>query len=127
VRRYRHAHACTLCELLEAQRNRKSERLSKEQLALFETLWKASDPEQEEDSEPAAEPEQDEPKQRQETSKRSGRQPLSKDLVREQLIHDLPEAEKHCGCCGQDLRLIGEKTSEGYEYISAIFLVFVTA
>jgi hypothetical protein len=84
-----------LRELLEAQRNRKSERLSKEQLALFETLWKASEPEQEEDSKPAAEPEQDEPKQRQETSKRSGRQPLSKDLVRERLIHDLPEAEKH--------------------------------
>ena len=30
-----------LRELLEAQRNRKSEQLSKEQLALFETLWKA--------------------------------------------------------------------------------------
>ena len=30
-----------LRELLEAQRNRKSEQLSKEQLALFEELWKA--------------------------------------------------------------------------------------
>ena len=49
-----------LRELLEAQRNRKSEQLSKEQLALFETLWKASDPEAEqEDSEPHAEQEQD--------------------------------------------------------------------
>ena len=28
-------------ELLEAQRNRKSERLSKEQLALFEAAWQA--------------------------------------------------------------------------------------
>ena len=36
-----------LRELLDAQRNRKSERLSKEQLRLFEGLWKASDPEQE--------------------------------------------------------------------------------
>ena len=35
-----------LRELLEAQRNRKSEQLSKEQLALFESLWKASDPEE---------------------------------------------------------------------------------
>jgi len=32
-----------LRELIEAQRTRKSEQLSKEQLALFETLWKASD------------------------------------------------------------------------------------
>ena len=38
-----------LRELLEAQRNRKSEQLSKEQLALFETLWRASDPEAEEE------------------------------------------------------------------------------
>ncbi len=30
-----------LRELLEAQRNRKSEQLSKEQLALFETAWQA--------------------------------------------------------------------------------------
>ena len=30
-----------LRELLEAQRNRKSEQLSKEQLALFEAAWKA--------------------------------------------------------------------------------------
>ena len=108
-----------LRELLEAQRNRKSERLSREQLALFEALWKASDPEQEEDSAPTAEPEQDEPKERQETNQRSGRQALSKDLIRERIIHDLPEAEKHCGCCGQDLRLIGEETSERYEYIPA--------
>jgi hypothetical protein len=36
-----------LRELLEAQRNHKSEQLSKDQLALFETLWKASDPDAE--------------------------------------------------------------------------------
>ena len=34
-------------------------------------------------------------------------------------MHDLPEAEKHCGCCGRDLRLIAEETSERYEYIPA--------
>ena len=51
-----------LRELLEAQRNRKSEQLSKEQLALFETLWKTSEPEaaeEEEDSEPDADQEPD--------------------------------------------------------------------
>ena len=37
-----------LRELLEAQRNRKSEQLSKEQLALFETLWKAGHPDERE-------------------------------------------------------------------------------
>ena len=52
-----------LREILEAQRNRKSEQLSKEQLALFEELWKASDPEEE--AEPDAEQEQDKPEERQ--------------------------------------------------------------
>jgi len=101
-----------LRELLDAQRNRKSEQLSKEQLALFEALWKASDdPAEEEDPEP--EPEQAQVK------KRSGRQPLAKDLIRERIVHDLPEAEKHCDGCGKDLRLIAEETSERYEYIPA--------
>jgi len=51
--------------------------------------------------------------------KRSGRQPLAKDLIRERIVHDLPEAEKHCDCCGKDLRLIAEETSQRYEYIPA--------
>ena len=106
-----------LRELLDAQRNRKSEQLSKEQLALFEGLWKTDDPE-EEDSEPAAEQERDEPEEPQ-AKKRSRRQPLAKDVIRERIVHDLPEAEKHCGCCGKDLRLIAEETSERYEYIPA--------
>jgi len=114
-----------LRELLEAQRNRKSEQLSKEQLALFETLWKASDPEaeKEEDSEPdadpAADPEADKPEEPPQVKKRSGRQPLAKSVMRERIVHDLPEAEKHCGCCGKDLRLFDEEISERYEYIPA--------
>ena len=77
-----------LRELLDAQRNRKSEQLSKEQLALFEGLWKTDDPE-EEDSEPAAEQERDEPEEPQ-AKKRSRRQPLAKDVIRERIVHDLP-------------------------------------
>ena len=37
----------------------------------------------------------------------------------ERIVHDLAEAEKHCACCGKDLRLIAEETSERYEYIPA--------
>ena len=107
-----------LRELLEAQHNRKSELLSKEQLALFEAFWKASDAEVEEDSDPSTEPEQDEPEEPQ-ADKRSRRQRLPKDLIRERIVHDLPEGEKHCGCCGKDLRLIAEESSERYEYIPA--------
>ena len=34
-------------------------------------------------------------------------------------MHDLAEAEKHCAACQQDLRPIGEESSERYEYIPA--------
>jgi transposase len=78
---------------------------------LFEALWKASDDAEEQDTEQEPEPPQ--------AKKRSGRQPLAKDLIRERMVHDLPEAEKHCGCCGKDLRLIAEETSKRYEYIPA--------
>lgn len=111
-----------LRELLDAQSNRKSEQLSKDQLALFETLWKAeqSDEEKEEDGEPAEEQQQPEKPQ---TKKRGGRQPLARHLVRERVIHDLAEAEKHCHCCGKDLHLVGEETSERYEFIPAVMKV----
>lgn len=108
-----------LRELLDAERGRKSEQLSKEQLALFEELWKASETaEGEEEPEPDSEQEQDKPQQSQ-ARKRSGRQPLAKDVIRERIVHDLSEAEKHCDGCGKDLRLIAEETSERYEYIPA--------
>ena len=51
--------------------------------------------------------------------KRGGRQPLARHLMRERIVHDLAEAEKHCAGCGKDLRLIAEETSERYEYIPA--------
>ena len=110
-----------LREILDAQRNRKSEQLSKEQLALFETLWKASDPEEDEEeaAELDADQEQDTPEEPPQAKKRSGRQPLAKNVIRERIVHDLTEAEKHCGCCGKGLRFFDEEISERYEYIPA--------
>jgi hypothetical protein len=49
-----------LRELLEAQRSRKSEQLSKEQLKLFEELWKAWQPEEASEEPAAAETGEDE-------------------------------------------------------------------
>ena len=40
-----------------------------------------------------------------------GRRPLPADLPREQIVHDIPEAEKVCGC-GHALVRIGEESSE---------------
>jgi len=108
-----------LRELLEAQRNRKSEQLSQEQLKLFEELWKARQPEEASEEPAAAETEGDEKPPETLVKKRPGRQPLAKNLVRERIVHDLAEAEKHCDGCGKDLHLISEETSERYEYIPA--------
>jgi transposase len=113
-----------LRELLEAQRNRKSEQLSKEQLALFEAAWQARNAEAEStaadddddvdgDAGSASKPNATS------TPKRGGRQALARHLKRERVVHDLAEAEKHCHVCGKDLRLIAEETSERYEYIPA--------
>jgi transposase len=112
-----------LRELLDAQRNRKSEQLSKDQLALFEKLWKARHPEEEsqKDAEPPAEEEAKPEKTP--VQKRSRRQPLARHLVRERVVHDLGESEKHCNGCGKDLRLIAEETSERYEFIPAVMKV----
>ena len=115
-----------LRELLEAQRNRKSEQLSKEQLALFEAAWQArsadpadNDDDLDGDAGTASKPNATA------APKRGGRQPLARHLKRERVVHDLAEAEKHCQGCGKDLRLIAEETSERYEYIPASMKVIL--
>jgi transposase len=111
-----------LRELLEAQRNRKSEQLSKEQLALFEAAWQARSSE---DESAAGEDDDDldgnagagsKPNETL-NQKRGGRQTLARHLKRERIVHDLAEGDKHCAGCGKDLRLIAEETSDRYEYI----------
>jgi transposase len=47
------------------------------------------------------------------------RQPLPKDLPREQIVHDIDEADKVCGCCGHGLHRMGEETAEQLEFIPA--------
>jgi transposase len=111
-----------LHELLDAKRNRKSERLSADQLALFAALW------QERQAQAAAQPDESNDEDEDGTAgaggqsewrRTSGRQPLPRHLKRERIVHDLAESEKHCPGCRQDLRLIGEESSERYEYIPA--------
>lgn len=55
--------------------------------------------------------------------KKSGRKPLPKTLPRVVVEHDLPEEEKSCGCCGNDMDCIGHKISEELEYQPAKFNV----
>jgi transposase len=111
-----------LRELLDARRSRKSEQLSADQLALFAAAWEArqeaeagSQPNGSDDDDDAASGGADStPRKR-----TGGRQPLPRHLKRERIVHDLAEEEKHCDACRQDLRPIGEESSERYEYIPA--------
>ncbi len=112
-----------LRELLDAKRNRKSEQLSADQLALFAAAWQARQAEAEapqahddpdDDDDAASGAGSSAP-----TKRTGGRQPLPRHLTRERIVHDLAEEEKHCAACQQDLRPIGEESSERYEYVPA--------
>ena len=110
-----------LCELLEAKRGRKSEQLSADQLALFAAAWQARE-EKAEAQKPDTHDDDDAASggaAAQLPKRTGGRQALPRHLKRERIVHDLPEAEKHCAACCQDLRAIGEDTSERYEYVPA--------
>ncbi len=52
------------------------------------------------------------------TRKKRGRKPLPADLPRVDVIHDIPEEEKHCDC-GVPLSCIGQDVSEKLDYVPA--------
>lgn len=47
------------------------------------------------------------------------RKPLPSDFLREVVIHDVPQENQICACCGIPLHCIGEETSEKLDYIPA--------
>ena len=51
--------------------------------------------------------------------KKRGRKPLPDDLPREDGIHDLPESEKQCPCCGKPRPAIGTEESEELDIVPA--------
>ncbi len=119
----RHKIEAMLRELLDARRNRKSEQLSTDQLALFALAWQARQAEAEPtkpDGSAVDDPNANSGADELALKKRTGgRQALPRHLKRERIVHDLVETERHCSTCQQDLRLIGEESSERYEYIPA--------
>jgi transposase len=113
-----------LAQLLAARNAKRSEQLCRDQLALFAAEAAAAgvtvaapEPEPEDhDTEPPAAGGGPGGQPR-------GRKPLASHLKRERIEHDLPDGEKHCADCGEDLRPIGAETSERYEYVPAHLLV----
>ncbi len=112
-----------LRQLLSAKSGVHSEQLSADQLRLFtpdlgQERGASAGTQKDEDDSPPGPPASSGSEGKPESRPR-GRRPLSSELKRERVEHDLAEAEKHCASCNQDLRPIGEETSERYEYVPA--------
>jgi transposase len=118
-----------LQQLLQAKSGRLSEQLSHDQLALFAAELKAQGvnleeaSSQDEDSNKDNDDAPPSPAGNTEASQPRGRRPMPPHLKRERILHDLAEDEKHCTACAQDLRPIGEESSERYEFIPAQVIV----
>jgi transposase len=114
--------------LMEAKSGTHSEQLSADQLRLFAQELNVAEPtppeaptEQDEDDLPPGSSSRN--REDQEESRPRGRHRPPPHLKRERIEHDLTAAEKRCHSCDEDLRLIGEETSERYEYLPAQLLV----
>ena len=74
-----------------------------------------------EDSQKDEEP--DVTKVKEHVRKKTGRKHLPADLPREEVIHDLTEAEKKCPCCGEERKQIGSDDTEELDIIPAAIKV----
>ena len=100
-----------LQQLLRRMYGRSSEKIDPKQMALFAELLKqleVQNPPIEEP--PPAAPAATAPR------KGHGRRRIPDDLPRERVIHDLPENEKPCPCCGEMRTLIGQEVSEQLDF-----------
>ena len=102
-----------LQELLRRHYGRSSEKLDPRQRLLFEDLIHQAIPELPEEPDVEASL-KEAPKRR-----RHGRRRLPINLPREMIIHDLPEDEKPCPCCGKMRHVIGKQTHEQLDFIPA--------
>jgi transposase len=106
--------------LLRRLFGRSAEKLDPKQLQLFDTLLNQLAPPT--PAGPAAStatpaPTDSTPVGPSSPSNGHGRRRLPADLPRQKVIHDLPEAQKTCPCCGQLRHVIGQEVSEQLDYV----------
>lgn len=107
--------------LLRKLYGRSAERIDPKQMALFADLLKqleSQTPAAPTAPSPATIAPASTPK-----SNGHGRRKLPADLPRERIVHDLPEDQKPCPCCGTMRDLIGQETSEQLGFIPARVMV----
>ena len=96
-----------LQQLLRRLYGRSSEKIDPKQMALFAEMLKALEAQ----NPPVEEPPPPAPPAST-NHKGHGRRRIPDDLPRERVLHDLPENEKPCPCCGTMRTVIGQETSE---------------
>jgi transposase len=104
-----------LQQLLRRLFGRSAEKIDPKQMTLFETLLNQLAP-------PTPAPEtapEPAPTASRPAANGHGRKRLPADLPRQKIIHDLPEEEKPCPCCGKVRHVISQEVSEQLEYIPA--------
>jgi len=96
---------------------RRSEKLSPDQLTLFQGMTAEQTTTPEESSQ--------EPTDVPVKSKKhlNGRRPLQEDLPRERIEYHPPKEDLICSCCGQAKQAIGEEVTEELDYVPASFVV----
>ncbi len=100
--------------LLRRYFGRSSEKLDPKQRLLFEDMLDTCIPET--PAEDESDPQASTPSRR---GNGHGRRRLPSNLPREKVIHDLPEEEKPCPCCGKMRHIIGKQTHEQLDYVPA--------
>lgn len=109
-----------LDQLLRRLYGQRAERVDPAQLLLFANLLLPPDPAPPPADEPAASEEATDGKRQ----KGHGRRRLPRNLPRQQVVYELPEAERICPCCGEPRTPIGRETSEQLDYQPAsLFIV----
>jgi transposase len=103
-----------LQQLLRRLYGRSSEKIDPKQMALFAEMLKEL-----ESQNPPTQPLTEEPHVPKGRTTGHGRRRIPDDLPRERVIHDLPDDEKPCPCCGTMRTLIGQETSEQLDYVPA--------
>jgi transposase len=98
--------------LLRRLYGRPAEKLDPKQLQLFETLLAQLAP-------PTPAPVSAPETRPHPASNGHGRRRLPADLPRQKVIHDLPEEQKACPCCGKLRHVIGQEVSEQLDFVPA--------
>ena len=112
-----------LRQLLRARFGPRAEKLDEAQLRLF--AQQILDPQAAEVSpdREASEAEAEAASSRRKAKGNGGRKALPENLPRQRVVHEVPEEELACPCCGQARTKIGEEISEQLDYVPASLYV----